>query len=127
MIEKAVYELLAGDSVIFSAVGSRLYPHVKTGKAPAPYIVYTQVTGNPSVTISAADGQQSSTLQVDVYDEDPSNCRAYADMVKNALHKFSGTQSGVAIQYILMQSQRPDYDQEAELHRMTLEFIAKHN
>lgn len=127
MIEQALYDILSGDAAIVAAVGNQLYPHVKTGRDGAPFIVYTQITGNPAVNVSGGDVQEASTLQVDVYHQDPAECRDLAALVRSALHKYSGTQAGVAIQYILLQTQRPDYDRDLSLHRMTLEFTAKHN
>lgn len=126
MIEEAVYQLLSGASALNAAVGGRIFAHFTTDAA-SPYLVFRQVTGNPSVTISAGDGQEASTLQIDVYAKDPTESREIAERVRDALHKYSGTLAGVTIQYILLQAQRPDHDQEANLHRVTLEFIAKHN
>jgi hypothetical protein len=127
MIEKAVYQILTGAAPVMAVVAGRIFPRVKTGTGPAPYIVYTEITNNPTVDISRAEGRETSTFQVDIYDPDPSDAGALAALVRAALHRYCGAAGGMAIEYILMQSRRPGYDREAGLHRVTLEFIAKHN
>ncbi len=91
--EEAVRKLLTDDTEVSELISSRVYAQHAPQKAPAPYIVYSRVSGDHLQHTTAPSGLASTSIQLDMFGVTYSQAKDLAEEVRLALDGFSGVVS----------------------------------
>jgi len=125
-MEEAIVALLSG-----VAGGRRFWTRAPQNitATDGAYIVLNRVDGGRDYSMAGASGYVASRVQVDVYAETYTAAKTAARAAVAALSAFRGTQSGVAIQGIFIDSERdlPAADEVSHLFRTSIDVIVHHD
>ncbi|WP_448216288.1 hypothetical protein [Endozoicomonas sp. 2B-B] len=118
MIEKALYRALKKLDV------GGVFASVRGDDLPA--VVYALVSSPRTVTITRQPQITESRFQVDCYGQSYSSVKAMAADIISALHNQIMLDN-VPVQLVLLEDQRDQYEQSAEIHRQLLQFVVYHH
>jgi len=93
---KAVYSILANDSTVTAALGTRLYPTFVPENIKFPALIYRITEKQPQDTKDGVIGSVD-TLLIELYDERAERLVDTADTIRTALDRYRGTVADVAI------------------------------
>lgn len=120
MIEHVIYSLLSNSVPVSALVSSRIYPIMLPQNAAYPAISY-QVSEDGAE--SSYDGQgtfQRVSVEIDAWSDTHAGMLTLADEITNTLKNYSGTNSGVVIDKITIDSAVSVFETEIEKFRKTL-------
>lgn len=122
--------LLSNTDISSMVGGTRVFPvRMKEGER-SDSIVYLRVGETEGYHFTAATGLILARMQIDSWSQSTDRCNRLADLVKEHLGGFSGPmQYGgsspsdyVVVQGVFLLSGFEDYDQEAQLYRLSRDF-----
>lgn len=123
---------LLTNAAISSAVsGSRIFPVIMPQGERADSIVYVRVLENEGYHMSGPSHLVGQRMQIDVWSQSTGSAARLADLVKDHLGgargpwSYGGSSPGdfVRVQGAFMQTGFDDYDREAELYRMSRDYM----
>ena len=118
MIEQAFYKALKAVNV------SGVYASVRGDNVPA--VVYTLISSLKNISVTRKPQITKSRFQVDCYAQSYQSAKNMAASIVQSLH--NQTQLGTfSVQLILLEDQRDQYEQSAEIHRQLLQFVIYHH
>lgn len=88
---QAVQQLLADDATVSGLVSTRIQPGVAHRNWALPYIVLNLISSNHYHHMDSASGLAQERIQVDCYDDNPTDVIALKDAVREALDGYRGT------------------------------------
>lgn len=106
--------LIVADPAIVALVVGRVFPGKLPQGVAMPAIRYTVVSDVPSLTFDGAGELRRARVQVDAYAKRYLDAQALADALEGAV---GGSQSDW-----LLVARRDGYEDETELHRVSLDF-----
>lgn len=119
-VESALRDRLLSDATIAAAVGERVHPTLAPQGSKPPYIVYTRIGARHEASLAGPSGLARAVYQIDCYAAAPDAAIELGDAVRALLHAQSW--SAVGVSYApLVETERDLPDEEARLHRRTLE------
>lgn len=121
-VESALRDRLLSDATIAAAVGDRVYPTLAVQGATAPYIVYTRIGARHEASLTGPSGLARAVYQIDCYAGTADAAIDLGDAVRALLHAITWTAGGVDYAP-MVDTERDLPDEEARLHRRTLEII----
>lgn len=98
-----------------SLVGGRLYPGVVPANAAFPFAMYTLVSADPQQHLGGEAGLTQYRYQIDVFSPQKSVVDTLALQIRGAMNAAARFRSTCAMQ-------QDDYDDDALLHRVILDF-----
>lgn len=122
MIERAVYEILSADSGIANIVQQKIFPVVNDQGQPAPYVVYSAVFDNTPLHLDSSEAQSFANIQIDVYHHDHEQACELSLAIRGLLNGSGFNIDGHNIQVFIFRGQRPGYEDDTKLHRVSLDF-----
>lgn len=130
-IRPALRWYLLQDSAILALVGTRVYPIKLPQPTTQPSIVYTRISGLGDHHSEGASGLTRPRVQVDCWAPTHDVASVLANLVKGRIDGFSGTiawddnspGNAVAVQAIMFESEREDYDDTAKLYRVSRDYM----
>lgn len=136
MIDYAIRTRLKAVSAVTTLVGSgdeaRIFPTKipeKYAAGPWPLLTYQIVSGRPEYHIDGVAGLAEVRVQIDCWSAERPGKDAYdevrdlAEAVRGALSAYTGTSEGVAIQSCFLENRRTLYEDAAQVHRESLDFV----
>lgn len=118
MIEDALVTLIKSAAVV-AASNARVKPFLREG---TPAIVYTNISSEMQRSESGEEGFEQSRWQIDCWSNTYESSRSLARSVRGVLDNHRGVVGSDYIELVLFQSMRDDYDVDAKLHRVILEY-----
>ena len=118
MIEQALYRALKAVNVGGVFAGAR--------GDNLPAVVYSLISSPRTISITAQPQIINSRYQVDCYAASYGEAKAIAKAVIDHLHNQTQLDD-TAVQRILLEDQRDQYEQTAEVHRQLLQFVIYHH
>jgi hypothetical protein len=91
MIGDVIYNLLSNDATVSGLVGLKIYPYIGTENIVYPYIVYDQVSLQPTDTKDGVSELDTVSYDVEIYTKSPSELTSVSNAVRDALDRYSGT------------------------------------
>lgn len=131
-IREALRAYLLDDAAISALVGgTRVHPLRLPQGQTLTSIVYSRVSAIGGHTMQGPDGVVSLRVQVDCWARTADQAEALAVLVKRRLDGASGSWlwgdnspgEAVPVQGVFFDTVREDYDGEAQLHRVSQDFI----
>jgi hypothetical protein len=127
----ALRAYLIADAALSAMVGGeRVFPVVLPQGVTAASIVYTRISGQGDHDMSGPSGLNRVRVQIDAWSQDADEADALARLIKARLDGFSGPislggspEASVTVQGAFFDTQRDDYDSEAEMHRVSQDFL----
>lgn len=98
---------MIGDAIkyILSSVTDNVFGlHIPRNRG-SRWVLWSQISRVPSGYKDAASAYDSHRFQIDVYDKTESNLYTFAEQIKTALDRYSGTVEGVVIDNVFFQSE----------------------
>lgn len=107
-IEYAVVDILQGDGAVSALIGTRVFSmsipqEVSTTRLPC--VVYTRISRPQVTSLDGPSNLAFPRLQLNCWASTYPGAKALAKAVREALDGFSGSQSGVAIAYIEVETE----------------------
>jgi hypothetical protein len=96
-------------SAIESAAGCQAYPLIAPEAAALPYVVYGRLSTDRSLAMAgnlAGLLVPSAQFQIEVYAATYFSAKTLADQVRQTMHNFTGTASGVTIRSSMLVEER---------------------
>jgi hypothetical protein len=131
-IRPALRAFLLADNAIAQAVGgTRIYPTVMPQGVKATSLVYNVISEVTNHTMGGPSGLVAIRMQLDAYSPNPDDADALARAVKKLIDGFSGPMpdgnssppDDVVVQGIFSETARTDFHPDAELHRVSRDYI----
>ena len=124
---KTIYAQLKADTDITSIVGTgdncRIYPGIIPQKIANPYIEFDLYNTEPTDTKDGGSKLDTYYIECSCYHKEAMDVITLANNVRGSLDRFSGIDSGNAIDKIIFDSQNgPYFDPERELFRVDVSF-----
>lgn len=119
--EKLVYALLSADATVTAYTGSRIYPVLLREAAAFPALTYQRISGGRVYSLSGYSDLQKCRVQIDCWATSYGTAKELSYGVQSAM-VASGTFKAVLID-------RPIdmYDDETEIHRVSMDFSIWHS
>lgn len=126
---------LLGDSGITAIVGSgssaRIFPIKLPQGQKNPSIVYSRISGLGDHHMQGASGLSRPRIQIDCWAQSADVAAQLADLVKERIDGFRGSvlwgenspEEAIDIQGIFFDSEREDYDGDAQLYRVGRDYF----
>lgn len=124
---------LLADSGISTLVGAlRIYPVKLPQGQLQPSIVYRRISGLGDHHMEGASGLNRVRIQIDCYSQSVDTANTLANLVKERIDGFgpgamewdeSSPANAIAVQGIFFDSEREDWDAEAELHFVSRDYM----
>ena len=111
-LSTAIYTLLHANATIHTAFTHRIYPGVAPMEVTLPCIIFDIGDIQAEHTASTDTAFDRVALTVTVIDSTYSDVETYAQNVRTALDRYSGTSDGEVIEIILYENQQPGFDPE---------------
>jgi hypothetical protein len=125
-LRPALRQFLLADASIAAVVGTRVF----VGRMPQgernPSIVYNRISDTGYHVYEGPLGFARPRMQIDAWAETPDEAAALSNLVKSRLDGFSGLMGDVTVQGALFDSLREMYDPEAELYRVSTDYLILH-
>lgn len=99
-IEEALRTYLLTKSALTSLIGTRILPDDISDGAALPAVVYQKISDIKDHTLTGISPLESPMIQFSAYAKTKASARAISNQIKSALSDYSGTLSGITIQYI---------------------------
>lgn len=135
-IRPGLFAFLASDASIAAVVTeggiSRIYPIVLPQGVAKASIVYTKISGEGDYTMRGPTGYARPRFQIDAWAPGPSPdvAASLANLIKDALDGFTGAigsgANAVFVQGVFCAGEREDYDDTAEMFRVSRDYIIHH-
>ena len=94
-LKKDLIHFLMADATLTGLISTRLYPHEAPQGTPAPYVVYSQVSGSQTHTHDGPTGNKRARFQFNVVGGSPASCEAVAEAIKGALEPDGGLHQAI--------------------------------
>lgn len=131
-VRPALRALLLGDATVSGLIGGvRIHvSHLPQGQKTTS-IVYNRISEQTDYHMAGGSGWAQARFQIDSWADDPDKSARLANAVYERLSGFKGTfaygsnspQDQIVIDAIFMDQGREDYDNVAELYRMSRDYI----
>lgn len=129
-MEEALRSLLVAASAVTELVSTRIYWQQAPQSVTGNFINLSRISGVRGYTMQGDDQFTESRVQVDCWAGKYSEAKLISRAVVNTVSGFLGTQSGVRIGGIFVDSERDDSTQNAggsnERYRCSLDLIIWH-
>jgi hypothetical protein len=96
-------------SAIESAAACQAYPLIAPEAAALPYVVYGRISTDRNTNMAGISNvvfNPSAQFQIEIYAVTYFSAKTLADTVRQAMHNFTGTASGVTIRSSLLVEER---------------------
>ena len=119
--------LLADDTIASMVGNDRIYPLRLPQGDRGPSIVYSRVSGLGDHHMQGPSGLTRPRFQIDAWAPSADDATRLADLVKARLDGYRGPMTGgsvtVAVQGVFFDTEREDYDEDAELYRISRDYL----
>lgn len=136
-IRPALRQFLLDDPAVLAAVGgtsaqARIYPVRLVQGQKNPSVVYNRISGGGDHHMQGASGLRQTRMQIDCWAVRQDQAVSLADLVKQridgigpqtVLYGSSSPTDDMIIQGVFMAMEREDYDDAAELYRVSRDYI----
>lgn len=122
-IRPALVAFLLADSGIAAVVGTRVCPMRLPQGVKGDSIVYTRVSGEGDHHMQGPSGLARVRMQIDAWSKTIPAAAALANLVKELIDGYQGTMGLVEVQGIFFDGEREDYDDTAEMYRVSRDYI----
>ena len=99
-IEEALRAYLLTKAALTALVSTRVFPDDISDGAALPAVVYQKISDIKDHTLTGISQLESPMIQFSAYATTKASARAISNQIRSALSDYSGTLSGIAIQYI---------------------------
>ena len=99
-VDAALRAYLLTKTALTALISTRIYPDDISDGAAFPCVVYLKVSDTPDYTHDGISSLHGPTIQFSAYATTKAVARSISKQIKAALCDFTGTLSGVRIQYI---------------------------
>ena len=99
-IEETLRTYLLTKAALTALVGTRIFPDDVSDGAALPAVVYQKISDIKDHTLTGISPLESPMIQFSAYATTKASARAISNQIKAALSDYSGTMSGITIQYI---------------------------
>ena len=119
LIGKAIYSILTGNTLVYSGVGTKIYPIFAPDETLVPFIVYERKNINTFYTKDGPSYDECSVV-INIVSENYTECITIANSVRNALEWINGTYGGINVSQSLLTNASETYGIDGFI--TTLEF-----
>ena len=116
MIGDVIYNLLSNNATVIGLVGLKIYPYIGTENIVYPYIVYDQVSLQPTDTKDGVSELDTVSYDIEVYTKSPSELTTLANAVRDVLDRYSGTVNTKVIDSIRYLGENTGYSLEDRVY-----------
>lgn len=122
-IDTAIYTRLSTHAGLAALVSTRIYPPPAPQDATYPLVTYQQISGIREYAMTTQVGLVDGRFQFDVWAETRPGARTVAEQVRQALSNYRGTSDTIQVDFVRMDTELVDYDEDAALHRVLQDYI----
>ena len=125
-IEEAIFSKLTGEAAVTNLVGTRVYPFQMPQNPIYPAVVYSRVSTRRDMDHSGPGDMAWARFQFDCYGTSYASVKGLANVVRQVLHGFTGTVSGVDFCRVSFLNEVDDFEPQAEIHWVAVDFQIIH-
>lgn len=130
VLEEGIYSYLTTYAGLVSLIGTRVYAFRIPQEATLPCMTYQRISTPRRLThdtSGAGNDLSYPRFQFDCWATTYASAKAIADQLHAALNGRKGTTGGVMVRGALIADERPSYEPEANLYRVSCDYIIWHN
>lgn len=120
MIEESLQTFLVADLAVGALVADRVFGILAPQNVATPFLVYTKVVEEDSITYCGPDILVRSLFQFDCYAKTFKEALQLSRGLRGALVNFSGVMAGTRVSSVLFDSELQETDPEPGLFRVSL-------
>lgn len=113
-IDEALLAYLLAQSGLATLIDRRLYPDERPQDSNLPAVSYMYISDVKEHTLTAQQKLESPMIQFTSYASTIAQAREVSSQVKAALADYSGTLSGLEVQYIKLVNELPSTERNAD-------------
>lgn len=121
-IYEALTTYLLTQTGLTALIGNRIYPDEAPEGETLPYVVYINISDVKDHLFTGQQTLERPVYQYTVYAADKDAASDVAEQIKAALSEYSGTMSGITVQYIGLMNELPSRDRELKIYYHDLEY-----
>ena len=122
-LRPALREFLLADPAIAAAVVDRIFPSRIPQGTRGSCIVYNRISDQGFHVYEGPLGFARPRYQLDSWASNPDTAAGLANLIKERLDGFAGSMGSVTVQGALFQSLFEAYDPEADLYRVSQDYL----
>lgn len=127
-IRPALRSFLLSYSPISDVVGARVFPIKLPQGTTADSIVYNRISGAGDYTLQGLSGFANNRMQIDAWAPTADKATTLANLIRDRIDGYRGEMGtdsppAITVHGVFMADQREDYDDEAQLHRMSRDYF----
>lgn len=127
-IRPALRSFVLGSAPIASVVAGRMFPGKLPQGTTAASIVYNRISGAGDYHMQGLSGFAKHRFQIDAWAPTAESASTLADLIRDRIDGYQGPMGAdspptVDVQGVFMVDQREDYDDAANLYRMSRDFF----
>jgi len=124
-IGKSIYNILSNTTAINNLVGTRIFPNVAAQSEVFPFIIYDVQNDFPEDTKDGVANLDITNMMVSAYSDSYAEATKLGNYIRDALDRYSGTNSGVVINTIVFDGYNDAFDDMSGsdgIYRKSLDF-----
>jgi hypothetical protein len=124
-IGKSIYNILSTTTAINNLVGTRIFPNVAAQSEAFPFIIYDVQNDSPEDTKDGVANLDITNMMVSSYSDSYAEATKLGNYIRDALDRYSGTNSGVVINTIVFDGYNDAFDDMSGsdgIYRKSLDF-----
>lgn len=126
-VEAAFRTFVLSDSAVATLVDNRMFPVPMPEQVALPAISFFLVSGQRPKVLSGSSGKAISRVQVDCWAETYAGAKDLAAAVESKIDGAQGAWSGVNVGECEVVNVQDIYEDESNLHRVTLDVMIIHS
>jgi hypothetical protein len=121
-IYEALTAYLLTQTGLTALIANRIYPDEAPEGETLPYVVYINISDVKDHLFTGQQTLERPVYQYTVYAADKDAASDVAEQIKAALSEYSGTMSGITVQYIGLMNELASRDRELKIYYHDLEY-----
>lgn len=128
-LENNLLEVLAGAAAVTAIAGSNLRQEWRDQNDTGPAVTITGISNSPEYALDVSNAFYRARVQLDCFGDTFEQTSDLADAVRGALHGYSGTADGLAIDSVTFENSTTLGEQigDRKIRRLSLDFFVKYN
>lgn len=126
MIDNTIYNILSANAAVHNYVGDNIFPGVAAQDDLTEYVVFHLIDVVPENTKDGVSLLDEARVQVDSFHTAKHTGDELALAIRTALDHYRGTVNSKAIDKIIFQDARNDFDQDRKIYQVSQDFIIRH-
>lgn len=124
-IESELRAFVLADGTVSGLIAGRFYPVIAPQGTAKPYATYQRISGPRLRNLDGPAGRAMPRIQIDAWAIDYAGAVALAGAIRSRIDGHNGLLTTIRAT-VQIENERDDYDEQANLHRVSQDYLINH-